>query len=98
MAMKTKPASRPNVPVKTTTKSKAAAAKKPVEQKSGQYDDTNRGVLFQNEKDGNESRPDFTGKINVDGVEKRLAAWTKESDKVNGGTFLSILVSDLKQD
>lgn len=58
------------------------------------YDNTNRGVLFANDKDGNDSRPDFTGKINVDGVEKRLAAWTQFSDKV--GEFLSIRVSEIE--
>lgn len=69
---------------KSAGKGKAKAA--------GDFDDTNRGVLFQNDKGDNENRPDYTGKINVNGVEKRLAAWVKNSDKV--GDYLSISVSD----
>ncbi len=57
-----------------------------------QWDDTNRGVLFVNDKDGNEARPDFTGKINVNGEDYRIAAWKKESKA--GGEFLSISVSE----
>jgi uncharacterized protein (DUF736 family) len=60
--------------------------------KGSDYDDTNRGVLFPNDKGDNENRPDYTGKINVDGVEKRLAAWVKNSAKI--GDYLSISVSD----
>lgn len=71
----------------------APSSEKPSTQKRV-YDDTNSGVLFANEKDGNDSRPDFTGRINVGGVVKRLAAWTKASDKV--GEFLSIRVSDIE--
>jgi len=55
-----------------------------------QYDDTNRGVLFQNDKEGNEARPDFTGRLDVDGVSYRISAWTKQSEKV--GDFLSLSV------
>ena len=40
-----------------------------------QYDDANRGVLFKNDRKGTERQPDYTGKINIDGVEKRLAGW-----------------------
>lgn len=61
-------------------------------EKSKEYDDTNRGVLFQNDKGDNENRPDYTGSINVDGTKKRLAAWIKNSAKV--GDYLSISVSD----
>lgn len=56
-----------------------------------EYDDTNRGVLFRNDKGGNEKRPDYTGEINVDGKELRLAAWLRESKK--GTKFLSLSVS-----
>lgn len=56
-----------------------------------QYDDTNRGVLFRNDKT-KETQPDYTGKINVDGTEKRISAWLKQSK--SGTPFLSIAVSD----
>lgn len=57
------------------------------------YDDTNRGVLFSNDKEANPQRPDMTGRINVNGHDKRLAAWTKRNED---GSFklLSLTVSD----
>ena len=54
------------------------------------FDNTNRGVLFPNDKKGNEKRPDFTGDINVGGTEYRLSAWKKASKQ--GNNFLSISV------
>lgn len=68
---------------------------------SKEFDDSNRGVLFQNDKDGNDSRPDMTGKLAInpddyevdnDGlIQIRLAAWQKESN--SAGTYLSISAS-----
>ena len=54
------------------------------------FDNTNLGVLFPNDKKGNEKRPDFTGDINVGGTEYRLSAWKKASKQ--GNNFLSISV------
>jgi uncharacterized protein (DUF736 family) len=54
------------------------------------YDNTNRGVLFPNDKKGNEKRPDFTGDLNVGGTEYKLSAWKKSSKA--GNNFLSISV------
>lgn len=58
------------------------------------YDNTNNGVLFKNDKDGNEKRPDYTGKINFNGEDMRLAAWVKEGRK---GKFLSLRVSEMQE-
>jgi hypothetical protein len=54
------------------------------------YDNTNRGVLFRNQK-SKDTAPDYTGKINVDGRELRLAAWLKDGAN---GKFLSLTVSE----
>ena len=59
-----------------------------------QYDNTNRGVLFKNDKQGNEKRPDYTGSINVDGAEFQLSAWIKEAK--SGSKFMSISVQPKK--
>jgi uncharacterized protein (DUF736 family) len=59
-----------------------------------EFDNTNRGVLFRDEKRTNEKAPEYTGTINVDGVEKRIAAWIKVSK--TGKKFFSINVSDIK--
>ena len=55
-----------------------------------QYDDTNRGALFRNAKEGNDKRPDYRGPLNVNGEEFEMAAWLRESK--NGKKFLSISV------
>lgn len=52
-----------------------------------EYDDSNRFVLFKQDKGDNPSRPDYTGNINVEGKEYRLAAWIRESK--NGVKYLS---------
>ena len=44
-----------------------------------QYDNTNSGVLFRNEKKQTEKHPDFTGSINSEGREFFLSAWVNES-------------------
>jgi len=57
-----------------------------------QYDNTNRFVLFKNNKD-KETQPDYTGKITLEGgKEMRLSAWLKESKA--GNTFMSGTMSE----
>lgn len=54
-----------------------------------QYDNTNRGVLFKNDRKESESHPDYKGNVNVNGVEFWLSAWMKEGAK---GKFMSLSV------
>ena len=56
-----------------------------------QYDDTNRGVLFVNDKKADPKHPDFTGKLDVDGREYFLDAWRQEGKNGKKG-FLSVKV------
>ena len=59
-----------------------------------EYDNTNRGVLFrETDKQGNEKRPDYTGKLNVGGLDYRLSGWIKEG---KSGKFLSLSVDTKK--
>lgn len=58
-----------------------------------EYDNTNSGVLFKNDKATNDRAPQFTGKINVGGKEFRLAAWVKEG---KNGKFFSLNVSEFE--
>jgi hypothetical protein len=39
------------------------------------------GVLFKNDKAGNEKRPDYRGTITINGVQLELAAWLKARTK-----------------
>lgn len=57
-----------------------------------QYDNTNRGALFKNDRKETDKQPDYTGKINVKGTEQRLAGWIRQSK--SGQTYLSIEASD----
>lgn len=54
------------------------------------YDNTNRGVLFRNDRKETDTQPDFTGSIDVDGVDHYLSAWVKESKQ--GKKFFSLSV------
>lgn len=53
------------------------------------YDNTNRGVLFKNDRKQAETHADYQGTINVNGQEFYLNAWIKEGAK---GKFFSLSV------
>lgn len=53
-----------------------------------EYDNTNRGALFTNDKGDNPKRPDMTGTLNIEGTDYRLSVWKREAK--SGQTFLSI--------
>ena len=60
-----------------------------------QYDNTNKGALFRDtEKAEGSKKPDYTGKLNVNGKEFRLAGWLRESK--SGVKFLSLAISEPK--
>jgi len=61
---------------------------------SQQYDNEMRGVLFKNDKEGNENRPDYKGKIQIGGVEYWLSAWIKEG---KSGKFMSLKAEEQKK-
>lgn len=46
-----------------------------------QYDNTNRGILFVNDRKTNDKHPDYKGSINVGGKEFWLSAWMKTTAK-----------------
>lgn len=55
-----------------------------------EYDNTNRGALFKNERKEKETHSDYNGTLNVDGDEFYLNAWLKESK--NGKKFFSLSI------
>lgn len=54
---------------------------------SEQYDNTNRGVLFKNDRKTKDSHPDYKGNANLDGRDYWVSAWIKKGAK---GTFMSM--------
>jgi len=45
------------------------------------HDDTNRGAIWKNDSKEKETHPDFTGSLNVEGVEYWVSAWKRGPDK-----------------
>jgi len=56
-----------------------------------QYDNTNRGVVFVNERKEQDSHPDMKGSINIEGTEYWLSGWWK-TPQAGGEDFLSLSV------
>ena len=59
------------------------------------YENANRGILARNDKQGNESRPDYRGSINVAGVEYWISGWLREGregTKLEGQKYMSLSV------
>lgn len=46
-----------------------------------QYDNNLTGVLFKNDKDGNEKRPDYKGSAEIEGVQYWVSAWIRDTAK-----------------
>ena len=56
-----------------------------------QYDPNMKGVLFRNDKSGNEKRPDYRGSAVINNVDYNLSAWIKASQKT-GDKYMSIKI------
>jgi uncharacterized protein (DUF736 family) len=55
-----------------------------------EFDNTNRGSLFKNEKKEEEKHPDMNGSINIEGVEYWISGWRKTSKAGSGFISLSV--------
>jgi len=61
-----------------------------------QYDNTNKGVLFLNDRKEHDNHPDRKGSINIEGKEYWLSGWDKQTSK--GDTIsLSVQPKESKQ-
>jgi uncharacterized protein (DUF736 family) len=56
------------------------------------YDNTNRGAIFKNDKKTEEKHPDYRGTINVDGNDKQISLWVKTSK--DGKKYFSASISE----
>ena len=55
-----------------------------------EFDNTNRGSLFKNDRKEEEKQPDMTGTINIDGVEYWISGWKRVSKAGSGFISLSV--------
>ena len=60
-------------------------------QPTKEYDNTNKGSLFKNDKKETETHADYKGQINVNGQEFWINAWINTSKQ--GTKFMSLSVS-----
>lgn len=56
------------------------------------YDNTNRGSIWKNEKKEKDSHPDFTGSLNVEGREFWVSAWKRKPDAKEKAPALSFTI------
>ena len=56
-----------------------------------EYDNTNSGTFFVNDRKEKETHPDYNGKINVEGKEYYLKGWKKTAK--SGVNFLSLALN-----
>jgi hypothetical protein len=57
------------------------------------YDNTNSGLLAKNKRKEKDTHPDYSGSVNVDGVEYWLSGWLKvgrDGSKMAGEKFFSL--------
>lgn len=56
------------------------------------YDKTNRGAIWKNPRKEQDTHPDFTGLLNVDGVEYWVSAWKRKEGASDKSPALSFSV------
>ena len=56
------------------------------------YDNTNRGSIWKNEKKEKDTHPDFTGSLNVEGMEYWVSAWKRKPDASDKAPALSFSI------
>jgi len=56
------------------------------------YDNTNRGGIWKNDRKETDTHPDFTGNLNVDGVEYWINGWKRKQDANPKSAALSLSI------
>lgn len=62
-----------------------------------EYDNTNRGSIWKNEKKETDTHPDFTGTIDVEGVEYWVSAWKRKEGANPNAPALSFSIKAKEQ-
>ena len=64
------------------------------------YDNTNSGILARNENRKTDNHPEFSGSLNVEGVDYWVSAWINEGKaggKMEGKKYFSIKINRKEQ-
>lgn len=61
------------------------------------YDNTNRGSIWKNDRKEKDTHPDFKGSVNVDGVEYWVSAWKRKPDANPKAPALSFSIQAKEQ-
>ncbi len=61
-----------------------------------EYDNTNSGTFFVNDRKQKDTHPDYNGKINVEGKEYYLKGWKKKAK--SGTNFLSLALDPVDKE
>jgi len=59
-----------------------------------EYSNENRGAIWRNEKKELDTHPDFTGSLNVNGVDYWVNAWKRKSDANEKAPALSFSIKE----
>ena len=59
-----------------------------------QYDNTNKGALFVNERKDTDKHPDWKGSLNINGVEHWISGWARSTAR---GDVISLALGEPKQ-
>ncbi len=57
------------------------------------YDNTNRGAVWKNDKKTTENHPDFRGDINIEGVEYWVSGWKRKQGANPNSPAMSLAVT-----
>ena len=62
-----------------------------------EYDNTNRGSIWKNDKKETDKHPDFTGSLNVNGEDFWVSAWKRKADANPKAPALSFSIKPKEQ-
>ena len=62
-----------------------------------EYDNNCKGAIWRNEKKETDRHPDFTGSLNVEGVEYWVSAWKRKPDAKENAPALSFSIKRKEQ-
>lgn len=64
-----------------------------------EYDNNNRGALWENTKGKSDQAPDLSGKVTVNGVDYWLAGWyNSDADVERGRPVLSLAFTEIEEE